>query len=104
MEIGTRVGVILYSDRRAVHFLGWGTYKGHRVPALEEAQVCGGMVEMCYECKAPNPCIELDGGGTVWGCETWWGPENQIQKTLEGRNVVHVPFETFAKTRIGSGR
>ncbi|WP_093803957.1 hypothetical protein [Streptomyces sp. Wb2n-11] len=38
-----------------------------------------------------NPRLDLDGGGTVWGCECWWMPEEEFDKFLGGRTVVEVP-------------
>lgn len=39
-----------------------------------------------------NPRMDLDGGGTVWGCECWWMPEEQFEKFTCGREVVLVPL------------
>lgn len=38
-----------------------------------------------------NPRLDLDGGGTVWGCECWWMPEAEFDKFLGSRTVVEVP-------------
>ncbi len=27
----------------------------------------------------PNPFIQLDRGGHVWGCECWWGPVDAVR-------------------------
>lgn len=38
-----------------------------------------------------NPRLDLDGGGTVWGCECWWMPEAEFDTFLGSRTVVIVP-------------
>lgn len=74
---GARVGAIRNEEDGQVNFFGYGVYVGRKpCPHLD------GM---------PNPKIELDDGGVVWGCESWWGPEEQIKKRIEGRKIVIVP-------------
>ena len=73
--IGQRVGAILSADKNVVYLLGYGVYDGDmRHPEL----------------GFPNPRITLDGGGHVWGCECWWGPEAMIKEKIGDREVVHV--------------
>ena len=38
-----------------------------------------------------NPRLDLDGGGTVWGCECWWMPEAEFDKRYADHVVVQVP-------------
>lgn len=38
-----------------------------------------------------NPRLDLDGGGTVWGCECWWMPEAEFDTFRGSRTVVVVP-------------
>lgn len=38
-----------------------------------------------------NPRLDLDGGGTVWGCECWWMPEEEFEAFRGARRVVEVP-------------
>ncbi|MFF1916158.1 hypothetical protein ACFVYE_32145 [Streptomyces sp. NPDC058239] len=38
-----------------------------------------------------NPRLDLDGGGTVWGCECWWMPEAEFDKRYSKHTVVVVP-------------
>lgn len=38
-----------------------------------------------------NPRLDLDGGGTVWGCECWWMPEREFDDFLGSRTIVVVP-------------
>lgn len=75
---GSRVGAIRSEDPDGtVNFFGYGVYVG-RAPC---PHLPGGV---------PNPKIELDDGGVVWGCESWWGPEAQIKERIGGRKVVIV--------------
>jgi hypothetical protein len=39
-----------------------------------------------------NPRIDLDRGGTVWGFQCWWGPEDFVRKQLQGHELVEVPL------------
>lgn len=79
MQVGSRVGAIRNSNESTVYLFGWGVYVGHQLgaPSLGEF---------------PNPKIELDGGGVVWGCECWWGSEQRMREAIEGREVVIVPL------------
>ena len=38
-----------------------------------------------------NPRLDLDGGGTVWGCECWWMPEEKFLEFVGAKTVVYVP-------------
>lgn len=38
-----------------------------------------------------NPRLDLDGGGTVWGCECWWMPEAEFDTFRGSRTIVAVP-------------
>lgn len=74
-QIGMRIGAILSANRGTVKFLGYGTYQGDQVHP---------------EFGFPNPKLVLDNGDTVWGCECWWGPEEQIRKEIEGHKIEEV--------------
>jgi hypothetical protein len=38
-----------------------------------------------------NPRLDLDGGGTVWGCECWWMSEEEFQAFRGARRVQIIP-------------
>jgi hypothetical protein len=38
-----------------------------------------------------NPRLDLDSGGTVWGCECWWMPEAEFERFKGSRQIVTVP-------------
>lgn len=60
--------------------------EAHRAAMSVEDQVTELLEQMDL-----NPRLDLDGGGTVWGCECWWMPEEEFDKLLGGRTVVEVP-------------
>ncbi len=80
-EIGERVGAIRDMDGKGnVNFFGYGVYEGDKpCPWLDNMD---------------NPVIKLDTGKTVWGCECWWGPEDEIKKKLEGLTITMVEPES----------
>jgi hypothetical protein len=83
IEAGERVGVILGIDRdaKSVDFVGYGVYQGDEVPGEEAA---GSMANILRDAGVENPKIVLDQGGVAWGCEVWWGPEEEVRDTMAG--------------------
>lgn len=45
-----------------------------------------------------NPRLDLDDGGTVWGCECWWMPEEQFDRGYANHTVVEVPEPSRSAT------
>lgn len=93
---GDRVGAILSSseDPKEVQFLGYGTYVGERVPL----EAVGWMAEVLREEAIENPCIVLDDGSVVYGCECWWTSETAMKKRLashaaDGYRIVACDIE-----------
>lgn len=88
---GSRVGAILTTEgTRKVHFLGYGTYVGDEVPK----EAVGMLAEMARSFKRTNPKIALDSGKVVYGCECWWGPEDEVRQRLETFDeVVEVDID-----------
>lgn len=94
MKIGERVGAILGSDDKKLEFLGYGTYQGEEIPK----EGFGFMAEVCRNEGIKNPCIQLDSGKVVYGCECWWGPEDEIKNQIEsyknvGANIIEVDID-----------
>ena len=73
MKPGDRVGAILGASGGVVEFLGYGVYEGDFI--IEDKSVR-------YDGERKVPRIRLDSGDVVWGCECWWGPEEEIQDKL----------------------
>lgn len=77
IAVGARAGAMESANDTTVRLYGYGTYVGYR---------------MHPQWKIENPCIELDGGGVVFGIECWWGSEQKIRDSINGREVVIVPL------------
>lgn len=74
-----------------VYSYGVGVYLGERVPD-GTALVPGSMAAMLAEANHPNPCIQLDSGDVVYGCECWWGALSEATRRLclaDPTTVVH---------------
>jgi hypothetical protein len=101
---GIRVGAILGADKATVEFLGYGIYEGDFPFGNTEPTDPVGDTADKVRAQAqdngmfPNPRIRLDSGSVVWGCECWWGPEDQIKGELEKyQNVVTVNIDEVRK-------
>lgn len=91
---GDRVGAILSgNDDGSINFLGYGVYEGDFIP--DEA--VGWMADVCREVGTTNPRIRLDSGKVVYGCECWWGKEEEVMKRLEGRTVIECDIDQVRK-------
>ena len=84
-----RVGAWLSADDEQVHLLGYGVYVGDEVPGPE----VGGLGEFVRTLGHTNPKIVLDSGKVVWGCECWWGSEDEMVRKIAGRRVVDVDID-----------
>lgn len=87
IKIGARVGTICDADKDTVNFFGYGTYVGDEVPPKG---VCFFGIDL-NSIGHKNPKIVLDNGDVVWGCQCWWGPEEQIKKAIGDKKVNIVP-------------
>ena len=99
-KIGDRVGAVLGATKETCKFLGYGIYEGDFFP--EEA--IGFMADIRRKAVAEgrmakdvatNPRLKLDNGEFVYGCECWWGSEEQVKKQIEagkkaGQEIVEV--------------
>ena len=82
-----RIGAILGASTEEVYFLGYGVYLGHEIPPAE----IGG-----FNFGLPNPKLQLDNGDIVYGCECWWGSEEQMRKKIKSFAVVtHVRIADY---------
>lgn len=75
--IGSRVGVIFGGDSgtKVLRVLGYGVRAPDEVP---NADAGGWMADALREAQVPNPCMVLDNGDRVYGCECWWGSEPAV--------------------------
>ena len=86
MKAGIRVGALVSATKELVKFLGYGIYEGDFLIEIEPGF------------SFPNPRIKLDNSDTVWGCECWWGPEDQIKHEIawyseQGAKIEEVRLE-----------
>ena len=87
---GERVGAISHSDGGKIFLFGFGVYVGDEVP-----DSAGGFIgESIREQQRTNPKIVLDNGKVVWGCECWWGPEEEVKKQIEGKEAIEIDIDT----------
>ena len=54
-------------------------------------------IETMIDRSRRNPCIELDSGEIVWGCECWWGPEEDFKKSIGDKPVEVVSLQDFRR-------
>ena len=85
------------TDDKAAYIFGCGVYVGDEVPD----STATGNARMMYEEGVANPKIILDSGKVVWGCECWWGPEEQLEEKTQGREVVEVNIDDSRKQAGG---
>lgn len=122
VEVGERVGCISHSDgtTRTVFIFGFGKYVGRRIPHGAGGSWGKSLVEatnvVLNEAKEKmseedfkkveervvelygNPCLELDNGQLVFGCECWWASEAQVKEQI-GRFDKVVTIELEAARR-----
>ena len=94
-KVGERVGAILSADEAGVKFLGYGKLEGEFIPPTE----IGGLGVFLNELGIPNSKITLDNGEVVWGCECWWGPEEEVKQkiadaVLKGTPIINTDIKT----------
>jgi hypothetical protein len=90
IQIGTRVGAICDADEE-VNLFGYGIYVGEEIPPK-------GVTFLGIDLNSigrKNPKIVLDNGDIVWGCQCWWGPEEEIKQAIGGRKVNIVPVPSI---------
>ena len=77
-KIGEKVIAIknISKDGEKVNIFGYGEYLGEKP---------------CPELKGRlNPCIRLDNGKIVWGCQCWWGNADRVEKEIIKAKKVNV--------------
>lgn len=98
-NIGDRVGAILSADHDEINVFGFGVYIDDEVPPIA-------VNSYLHNCGRTNPKIELDSGHIVWGCECWWGAEDEIQEKIKhyrqhGKKVNMIDPLNFRSEQCG---
>lgn len=94
--MGKRVGAILSSDKDTVNFLGWGEYIGDEIPSVDS----GGILALLHENGVSNPCIVLDSGKKVYGCECWWGSVEKIKESIGNKELIEIDIDDVRKEKL----
>ena len=93
---GDRVGAILSAVKNEVRLLGYGVYDGEQDAPESAFEGFMGMTVEEIKRQIPdffprtNPRITLDDGRVVWGCQCWWGSEEEVKRVCAGRKVTIV--------------
>ena len=80
--VGSRIFAISYADAVEVRLYGFGV----RLPDALPIDAVGELAQ--YSRDKPNPCLKLDNGDILYGCECHWDLEAWWDKFLMGRKVV----------------
>lgn len=88
-QVGDRVGAISHEEEGVSYLFGYGVYEGDKLhPGL----------------GFNNPCIKLDSGALVWGCECWWGPEAEIKAHVANfEKTVEIDIDAERKRWAAEG-
>jgi len=98
--VGTRVLAISHSTKNKVFIFGYGIYEGEKTPKdyPTEHQPAGMLGQFLVNEGRENPCIRLEDGKYVWGCECWWGPADKAD--IEGLEVHNIDIQEARKEWI----
>jgi len=90
---GTRVLAIRNGDgeTKKLYIFGAGVYVGDERPP-NGTRTPSGPVDDDFPPHYVNPRIDLDRGGTVWGCQCWWGPEEKTRAQWRDFVFIEVPL------------
>lgn len=81
IPVGARVGALVEANEESgVQFLGYGTYRGLRLPPREICHM--GVPWRLEHGDVKIPRIVLDNGDTIWGCEVHWATENEMRELI----------------------
>ena len=95
-EVGERVGVMLSEDAQNMSFLGYGV----RVEDETPEESAGGLAGLVRSMSEKSPCLLLDSGQKVYGCECWWGHEEEVRERAGNRVVTNVNIDDVRAGRV----
>lgn len=93
-KVGSRVGAIAEQNEEGTLFFGYGVYEGDFKIEDPTIYMMGFQVASM---DIINPRIRLDNGDVVWGCESWWAPEEEVQQLLEDEKVEIISVAEYRK-------
>lgn len=96
VQVGERAGAILSGGEETINLIGYGVRVEDEIPVG-----AGGLGPILVDMGRANPTILLDSGEKVYGCECWWGSEDQVKKMCEGHKIVQVTLAESRKTPNG---
>lgn len=104
-KIGDRVVAISHSDGDILYIFGYGEYIGLRRPSefKDIDKPCGFMGEEMIETDLVNPCIKLDSGEIVWGCECWWGSVEGFERRKKSFKEITLISINSKRVQVRSG-
>lgn len=96
-NIGDRVGAVASISSDGIgELFGYGEYMGELVPDYEGER--GTITDLLKALNRPNPTIKLDNGEYVYGCECWWGSEEEVKQRLDKcKEIKMITIEEFVK-------
>jgi hypothetical protein len=102
VKIGDRVGCFL-AMREGVGgiWLGWGHYLGEEIPPNEGKNSLTAYLSGRLQA---NPKILLESGDIVWGCECWWGSEQEMTDARSKLpNIIEADIKMARQGRLPPG-
>ncbi|WP_339119009.1 hypothetical protein [Halomonas sp. BMC6] len=98
-KVGERIGAVMKAKEGVVHLFGYGVRIEDKVPPAN----AGGFGSLLHEAGAPNPCLRLDNGVEVFGCECWWGDEESVKKRFANHTVVQASISEIRQEVRNNG-
>lgn len=98
VEVGQRVGAIVSKKESTIEMFGYGVYLGDKIPESDNVKMFGVSLK---ELGHKNPCIQLDSGKKVYGCECWWALQKKIKDIESECDVVtYIDPEEYRKGNV----
>ena len=95
MKKQERVGAVCSIKNGKMKLFGYGIYEGNKIPESDDVKFFGNLLK---ELGILNPCILLDSGERVYGCECWWGCEEKVKDILSrAKKVINVDIDEVRK-------
>lgn len=89
---GTRIFAIcdIDEDKKEVVCFGGGIY-------ADEEETPPGVFMAGLEIRSDSPKLVLDSGDVVYGCECWWGPENNMLTLINGYHRTYISVTEYRR-------